>query len=142
MVQKGQSDKLKVCFPFDILGGPLCAAESVKNLGVCPNMFRTSAKVVLYNSMTLDMSESFLLYILLSMLLSQNKGINSPIESIKTWVCGLILICSLKHIFFKHIQRVCKNCLMQHRDFSFSKFSLCKLQCIQNNAARILGSPI
>ena len=88
-------------FPFDILGGPLCAAESVKNLGVCPNMFRTSAKVALYNSMTLDMSESFLLYILLSMLLSQNKGINSPIESIKTWVCGLILICSFQTYFFQ-----------------------------------------
>ena len=31
---KRQRDKLKACFPIDILGSPLCPVESVKNLGV------------------------------------------------------------------------------------------------------------
>ena len=29
---KRQRDKLKVCFPIDILGSPLCPVDSVKNL--------------------------------------------------------------------------------------------------------------
>ena len=29
-----QRDKLKACFPIDILGSPLCPVDSVKNLGV------------------------------------------------------------------------------------------------------------
>ena len=29
-----QRDKLKACFPIDILGSPLCLVDSVKNLGV------------------------------------------------------------------------------------------------------------
>ena len=31
---KIQRDKLKACFPIDILGSPLCPVDSVKNLGV------------------------------------------------------------------------------------------------------------
>ena len=31
---KRQRDKLKVCFPIDILGSPLCPVDSVRNLGV------------------------------------------------------------------------------------------------------------
>ena len=31
---KRQRDKLKACFPIDILGSPLCPVDSVKNLGV------------------------------------------------------------------------------------------------------------
>ena len=31
---KRQSDKLKACFPIDILGSPLCPVDSVINLGV------------------------------------------------------------------------------------------------------------
>ena len=31
---KRQRNKLKVCFPIDILGSPLCPVDSVKNLGV------------------------------------------------------------------------------------------------------------
>ena len=49
---KRQRDKLKACFPIDILGGPLCPVDSVKMYGSiqifpCPSMFRMSAKVVL-----------------------------------------------------------------------------------------------
>ena len=51
---KRQRDKLKVYFPTTILCG-----------FPCPNMFRMSAKVVLFNSMTLDMSGSFLLMMFL-----------------------------------------------------------------------------
>ena len=31
---KRQRDKLKACFPIEILGSPLCPVDSVKNLGV------------------------------------------------------------------------------------------------------------
>ena len=31
---KRQSDKLKACFPIDIVGSPPCSVVSVKNLGV------------------------------------------------------------------------------------------------------------
>ena len=31
---KRQRDKLKACFPIDILGSPLCPVDSVMNLGV------------------------------------------------------------------------------------------------------------
>ena len=31
---KRQRDKLKACFPIDILGSPLCPVDSIKNLGV------------------------------------------------------------------------------------------------------------
>ena len=69
---KRQRDKLKACFPIGILGSPPCPVEPVKNLGVwlilifpCPNMFRMSAKVGLCNSMTSDMSGSFLLMVLM-----------------------------------------------------------------------------
>ena len=31
---KRQRDKLKACFPIDILGSPLCPVDSVQNLGV------------------------------------------------------------------------------------------------------------
>ena len=55
-------------FPIDILVGPFCPAESVKYLGKwfdsdfpCLNMFRVSAKVVLCNFVTSDMSGGFLL---------------------------------------------------------------------------------
>ena len=48
-------DKLKACFPIDILGSPLSPVDSVRNLGLCgliqifpcPSMFRMSAKVAL-----------------------------------------------------------------------------------------------
>ena len=70
---KRQRDKLKAYFPSTILGSPLCPSESVKRVCVCgsillfpcPNMFRMSAKVVLCNSVILDMSGAFLLMMLL-----------------------------------------------------------------------------
>ena len=68
---KGQRDKLKSCFPIQNLG----SQEPVENFGIwasgsilifpSANLFRMSAKVVLCNSMTLDMSGGFFLIILL-----------------------------------------------------------------------------
>ena len=64
---KRQRDKLKACFPIDILGNPLCPVESVKKLGVWFHsdflLVQTCSEclVVLYNSMTSDMSGGFLL---------------------------------------------------------------------------------
>ena len=63
---------LKACFPIDILGG-ISALLSQLGISVCasflifpcPNMFRMSAKVVLYNSVTSDVSCGFLLMMLL-----------------------------------------------------------------------------
>ena len=60
---------MKAYFPFTILGSPLCPAESVKNLVIWFDscfflvyMFRMSAKVILWNSVTLDKSGTFLLF--------------------------------------------------------------------------------
>ena len=64
---KRQRDKLKAYFPSTILGSPLCTAESVKNLGVWFNSdfslskhVQNVCKVVLCNSVILDMSGGFL----------------------------------------------------------------------------------
>ena len=104
---------MKACFPIDILDNSLCPVDSVKNLGVwCDSDFSLS----------------------------------------------------------KHVQNVCKSCFVKLRDFrhvrrflthhvsvlvanalvssrldycnfrSLSKFNLCKLQCIQNSAARIVSN--
>ena len=64
---KKQKERLKVLFSIDILGGPLCPAESVMNsygsilIYPCLSMFRVSAKAVLSNSVSSDISGSFLI---------------------------------------------------------------------------------
>ena len=110
---KRQRDKLKACFPIDILGNSLCPADSVKNLGVW------------FNS---DFSLS--------------KHVQSVCKS-----------CFVKLRDFRHVRRflthdvsvLVANALVSSRlDYcnslfrSLSKFNLCKLQCIQNSAARIV----
>ena len=69
---KRQRDKLKACFPIDILGNSLCPVDSAKiwvcgliQTFLCPSMFRISAKVVLLNFVISDMSGGFLLMIFL-----------------------------------------------------------------------------
>ena len=69
---KRQRDKLKACFPIDILGSPLCPIDSARiwvcgsiQIFPCPSMFRMSAKVVQLNSAILDMSGDFLLMMFL-----------------------------------------------------------------------------
>ena len=64
-------DKSKACFPIKILGSSVLLSQS--RIWVCalilifpyPNMFRMSAKVVLRNSVTSDMSGGFLLMMIL-----------------------------------------------------------------------------
>ena len=107
---KGQRDKLKVCFPTDILGSLLCLAKLVKTW-VCgsilifpfPNMFKVSAKVVLCNGGTPDVSGSFLLMMLLYLW--------PRVFSVVSWITVL------------HFLRVINPCI---------------LQCTQNSAAKIL----
>ena len=69
---KRQRDKLKACFPINIFGNSVCPADSVKiwecgliQTFLYPSMFRMSAKVVLLNSVTSDMSGGFSLMMFL-----------------------------------------------------------------------------
>ena len=71
-VSKKQRDKLKTCFPIDILGNSLCPADSVKNLGVwfdsdfsLSKHVQNVCKVVLLNSVISDMSGGFSLMMFL-----------------------------------------------------------------------------
>ena len=112
---KRQWDKLKACFPIDILGNSLCPADSVKNLGVW------------FDS---DFSLS--------------KHVQNACKS-----------CFVKLRDFRHVRRflthdvsvLVTNALVSSRlDYcnslfrSLSKFNLCKLQCIQNSAARLVSN--
>ena len=69
---KRQRDKLKACFPIDILGSSLCPLTQSKicmcgliQIFPCPSMFRMSAIAVLLNSVISDMSAVFLLMMFL-----------------------------------------------------------------------------
>ena len=109
---KRQKDKLKACFPIDILGSPLSPVHSVRNLGVWFDSDFSLSKHVQY-------------------------------------VCKS---CFVKLHDFRHVRRfltldasvLVTNALVSSQlDYcnslfrSLSKFNLCKLQCIQNSAARI-----
>ena len=106
---------MKGCFPSTILGSPLCPAESVKNLGVW------------FDS---DFSLS--------------KHVQNVCKS-----------CFVQLRDFRHVMRfltndapvLVANALVSSRlDYcnslfrSLSKFTLLKLQCIQNSAARIVSN--
>ena len=111
---KRQRDKLKACFPIDILGSPLCSVDSVRNLGVW------------FDS---DFSLS--------------KHVQNVCKS-----------CFVKLRNFRHVKRflthdasvLVANALVSQLDYcnslfrGLSKFNLCKLQCIQNSAARIVSN--
>ena len=105
---KRQRNKLKACFPIDILGSPLCSVDSVRNLGV------------LFDS---DFSLS--------------KHVQNVCKS-----------CFVKLQFLAHyVSVLVPNTLVSSRlDYcnslfrSLSKFNLCKLQFIQNSAARIVSN--
>ena len=112
---KRQRDKLKACFPINILGNSLCPADSVKNLGVWFDSDFSLSKHV------------------------QN-------------VCKNYFV---KLRDFRHVRRflthdvsvlVANALVSSWLDYcnslyrSLSKFNLCKLQCIQNSAARIVSN--
>ena len=112
---KRQRDKLKACFPIDILGNSLCPADLVKNLGVW------------FDS---DFSLS--------------KHVQKVCKS-----C-FVKLCDFRHVrrFLTHnVSMLVANALISSRlDYcnslfrSLFKFNLCKLQCIQNSAARIVSN--
>ena len=112
---KRQRDKLKACFPIDILGNSLCPVDSVKNLDVW------------FNS---DFSLS--------------KHVQNVCKS-----------CFVKLRDFRHVRwflthdvsvLVANALVSSHLDYcnslfrSLAQFNLCKLQCIQNSAARIVSN--
>ena len=111
---KRQRDKLKVCFPINNLGNPICPVGSVKNLGVW---------------------------------FDSNLSLFKHVQNV--WKSGFV-----KFRDFRHVQAVSynvsvpvANALVSSRlDYcnslfrSLSKFNLCKLQCIQNSAARIVSN--
>ena len=113
-----QRNKLKACFPIDILGSPLCPIDSVKNLGVW------------FNS---DFSLS--------------RNVQNVCKS-----C-FVKLCDFKHVrrFLTHdVSVLVANTLVSSRlDYcnslfrslsKFNDFNLCKLQCIQNSAVRIVSN--
>ena len=112
---KRQRDKLKGCFPSTILGSPLCPAESVKNLGVW-----------------LDSDFSL------------SKHVQNVCKSY------FVQLHDFRHVrwFLNHdVSVLVANALVSSRlDYcnslfrSLSMFNLCKLQCIQNSAARIVSN--
>ena len=108
---------MKAYFPSTILG-TISALLSQSRIWVCgsilifpcPNMIRMSAKVVLCNSVILDMSGGYLLMMLMYL-----------------WPMLLLVVGS---------QLDYCNSLFR----SLSKFNLHKLQCIQNSAVRIISN--
>ena len=114
---KRQRDKLKECFLINILGSPLCPVDSVKNLGVW------------FDS---DFSLS--------------KHVQNVCKS-----------CFVKLRDFRHVRQflthdasvlVANALVSSWLDYCnslfrrLSKFNLCKLQCFQNSAARIVSNTI
>ena len=112
---KRQRDKLKACFPIDILGSPLRPVDSVRNLGVW------------FDS---DFSLS--------------KHVQNVCKS-----C-FVKLHNFRHVrwFLTHDVSVANALVSSRLDYcnslfrSLSKFNLCKLQCIQNSAAKIYLTPV
>ena len=107
-------DKLKVCFPINILGSPLCPADSVKNLGVWFDSDFSLSKHVqnVCKSCFVKLHDfrhvrRFLTYV---SVLVANALVSSRLDYCNSLFRGL------------------------------SKFNLHKLQCIQNSAARIVSN--
>ena len=107
---KRQRDK----FPTTILGSPFCPAESVRNLGVC-------------------FDSDF----------SLRKHVQNVCKS-------FVQLCDLRHVrrFLTHdaLVLVANILVSSQLDYcnslfrSFSRFNLCRLQCIQKSAARIVSN--
>ena len=111
---KRQRDKLKVYYiPSTILGSPLCSAEWVKNLGVW---------------------------------FDSDFSLSKHVQNVcKSWFAQL---CDFRHVrrFLTHDASVLVANVSTRLDYcnslfrSLSKFDLCKLQCIQKHAARIVSN--
>ena len=112
---KRQRDKLKACFPIDILGSSLCPVDSVKNLGVwfdsdfsLPKHVHNVCKSCFVKLCDFRHVRQFVTHDV--SVLVANALVSSRFDYCNS--------------FFR----------------SLSKFNLHKLQCIQNSAARILSN--
>ena len=111
---KGQRDKLKACFPIDILGSPLCPVDSVKNLGVWFDSDFSLSKHVqnVCKSCFVKLRD----FRHVRQFLTYNASVLVPYAFVSS-------------------QLDYRNSLFR----SLSKFNLRKLQCIRNSAARIVS---
>ena len=112
---KRQRDKLKACFPIDILGNSLCPADSVKNLGVWFESDFSLSKHVQ------NVCKSCFVK------LSDFRHVRQFLtHDVSVLVANALVSSRLDYC----------NSLFR----SLSKFNLRKLQCIQNSAARIVSN--
>ena len=113
---KRQTDKLKACFPIDILGSPLCPVDSVKNLGVWFNSDFSLSKHVqnVYESCFVKLCDV------------------SYVRRFLTHDVSVLVANAL-------VSSRSNNCNSLFR--SLSMFNLHKLKGIQNNAVRIVSNP-
>ena len=111
---KRQRDKLKACFPIDILGSPLCPVDSVRNLDVWFNLNVSLSKHVQ------NVCKSFIK-------LRDFRHVRRFLtHDVSVPVANALVSSRLDYC----------NSLFG----SLSKFNLRKLQCIQNSAARIVSN--
>ena len=112
---KRQRDKLKACFPIDILGNSLCPSDSVKNLGVWFDSDFSLSKHVQ------NVCKSC--FVKLCDFRHVRRFLTHDVSVL---VANALVISRLDYC----------NSLFR----SLSKFNLHKLQCIQNSAARIVSN--
>ena len=112
---KRQRDKLKACFPIDILGNSLCPADSVKNLGVWLDSDFSLSKHVQ------NVCKSC--FVKLRDFRHVRRFLTHDVSVL---VANALVSSRLDYC----------NSLFR----SLSKFNLRKLQCIQNSAARIVSN--
>ena len=110
---KRQRDKLKACFPINILGNPICPVGSVKNLCVWFNSDLSLSKHVQNVCKSCFVKLSDFRYV--RWFLTHNVSV-------------LVALVSSQLDYFNSLFR------------SLSKFNLHKLQCIQNSSARIVSN--
>ena len=112
---KRQRNKLKACFPIDILGSPLCPVDSVKNLGVWfDSDFSLSKHVQNVCKCCFVKLRDF-----------------RHVRQFLTLDVSVLVTNALVSNWLNYC-----NSLFR----SLSKFNLRKLQCIQNSAARIVAN--
>ena len=112
---KRQRDKLKACFPIDILGNSLCLADSVKNLGVWldSDFFLSKHVQNVCKSCFVKLRD----FRHVRRFLTHDVSVLVANALVSSWL---------------------DYCNSLFR--SLSKFNLRKLQCIQNSAARIVSN--
>ena len=112
---KRQRDKLKACFPIDILGNSLCPADLVKNLGVWfDSDFSLSKHVQKVCKSCFVKLRDF--------------------RHVRWFLTHDVSVLVANALVSSHLDYC--NSLFR----SLSKFNLRKLQCIQNSAARIVSN--